>query len=47
MTTAARAAGPVAAAVYAAAVGYPGLLWTLVVLAAAGAALAYRAEGPA
>lgn len=47
MTTAARAAGPVAAAVYAAAVGYVGLLWTLVVLAAAGAALAYRAETPA
>ena len=44
MTTAARAAGPVAAAVYAAAVGYSGLLWTLVALTAAAVALAYRAE---
>jgi MFS family permease len=43
-TTAARAAGPVAAAVYAAALGYPALLWTLVALAVIAAAFAYRAE---
>jgi MFS family permease len=44
MTTAARAAGPAAAAIYAGALGYGALLWTLVVLAAAAAVLAYRAE---
>jgi MFS family permease len=44
MTTAARAGGPVAAAVLAAAVGYGALLWTLAALAALAAALAYRAE---
>jgi hypothetical protein len=40
MTTAARAIGPFAAAVYLAVVGYTALLWTLVALAL----LAYRAE---
>jgi hypothetical protein len=44
MTTAARAAGPFAAAVYAGAVGYTALLWTLAALPAAAAALAHRAE---
>jgi MFS family permease len=44
MTTAARAGGPVAAALYAAAVGYTTLLWTLAALALAAATLAYRAE---
>jgi predicted MFS family arabinose efflux permease len=44
MTTAARAAGPFAAAVYAAAVGYTALLWTLAALAIVAAALAYQAE---
>ena len=44
MTTAARAAGPFAAALYAAAVGYTTLLWTLAGLAMAAAALAHRAE---
>jgi hypothetical protein len=44
LTTGARAAGPVSAAVYAAAVGYSALLWTLVAFAAAAAALAFRAE---
>jgi predicted MFS family arabinose efflux permease len=44
MTTAARAAGPFAAAVYAAAVGYTTLLWTLAALAVAAAALAHEAE---
>ena len=43
-TTGARAAGPFAAAVYAAAVGYDALLWTLVALSIVAAALAYRAE---
>jgi predicted MFS family arabinose efflux permease len=43
MITAARAIGPVSAAVYAAAVGYTALLWTLVVLALAAVLLAYRA----
>jgi hypothetical protein len=43
MTTAARAAGPFAAAVYAATVGYTALLWTLAVLALAAALLAHRA----
>jgi MFS family permease len=42
--TAARAAGPLAAALWAGVVGYPALLWTLVGLAAAAAALAYVAE---
>ena len=44
MTTAARAGGPVAAALVAAAIGYDALLWTLVALAAAAAAFGYRAE---
>ena len=44
MTTTARAAGPVAAALYAALVGYGALLWTLAALAALAAALAFRAE---
>ena len=43
-TTGARAAGPVAAALYAARLGYTALLWTLAALAAAAAALAFRAE---
>jgi len=45
-TTGARAVGPVAAAVYAAAVGYTALLWTLAALAAVASALAFRAEEP-
>jgi MFS family permease len=44
LTTAARAVGPVAAAVYAAAFGYVALLWTLVAITALAACLAYRAE---
>jgi MFS family permease len=44
VTTVARAAAPVAAALCAAAVGYGALLWTLAALATAAAALAYRAE---
>jgi MFS family permease len=43
-TTTARAAGPVAAALYAAAVGYVALVWTLAGLAVVAALLAYRAE---
>ena len=43
-TTSARAAGPVGAAVYAAAVGYVTMLWTLAAIAAVAALLAYRAE---
>ena len=43
-TTAARAAGPVAAAIYAAAMGYGALLWTLAGVAGLAALLAYRAE---
>jgi MFS family permease len=43
-TTTARAAGPVVAAVYAAAVGYAPLLWTLAGITAVAALLAYRAE---
>ena len=43
-TTGARAAGPVGAAVFAAAVGYSAMLWTLVGLAAVAALMAYRAE---
>jgi MFS family permease len=43
-TTGARAAGPVAAAVYATAFGYEALLWTLAGVAAIAALLAYRAE---
>ncbi|HEX5619030.1 MAG TPA: MFS transporter [Solirubrobacteraceae bacterium] len=43
LTTAARAVGPVAAAVYAAAFGYVALLWTLVGITVVAAALAYRA----
>ena len=44
LTTAARAGGPVAAAVYAAAAGYDALLWTLAALAALAGVLAHRAE---
>ena len=44
LTTTARAAGPFAAAVYAATVGYTALLWTLAALALAAAVLAHRAE---
>ena len=44
MTTAARAGGPVAAAVYAAALGYDALLWSLVALGVLAAALALREE---
>jgi len=47
MTTAARAGGPVSAAIYAGLVGYSGLLWTLAALAATAAALAWRAESAA
>ena len=43
-TTGARAAGPFAAAVYAAALGYGALLWTLAALSAVAAVLAHRAE---
>lgn len=42
MTTVARAAGPVAGALYAGLVGYDALLWTLAALALAAAPLAYR-----
>jgi MFS family permease len=45
-TTGARAAGPFAAAVYAAALGYDALLWTLVALSVIAAALAYGAGSP-
>ena len=38
------AAGPVAAAVYAAAVGYGALLWSLAGISAVAAVLAYQAE---
>jgi MFS family permease len=44
MTTAARAAGPFLAAVYAAAVGYTTLLWTLSAITVMAAALAHQAE---
>jgi MFS family permease len=44
MTTAARAAGPFAAAVYAGLVGYTALLWTLSAIAVVAAVLAYQAE---
>jgi hypothetical protein len=44
MSTVARAGGPIAAAVLAAAAGYEALLWTLVAIAVLAAALAYRAE---
>lgn len=44
LTTSARAIGPVAAALWAQAVGYGALLWTLAGLAAAAVPLAYRAE---
>jgi MFS family permease len=43
-TTGARAAGPVTAAIYAGAVGYSALLWTLAGLALIAGFLAYRAE---
>ena len=43
-TTGARAAGPVAAAAYAAAVGYGAMLWTLVGIAALAGVLAWQAE---
>jgi len=44
MTTSARAGGPIAAALLAAAAGYEALLWTLAAIAALAAVLAYRAE---
>ena len=44
LTTAARAAGPFVAAIYAAAVGYSALLWTLAALALIAGALAHHAE---
>ena len=44
MTTMARAGAPVAAALFAAALGYEALLWTLGGIAALAAALAHRAE---
>jgi predicted MFS family arabinose efflux permease len=43
-TTGARAAGPVTAAVYATALGYGALLWTLVAITLVAGFLAYRAE---
>jgi MFS family permease len=43
-TTGARAAGPVTAAIYAAAFGYGALLWTLVGVSVIAGFLAYRAE---
>jgi hypothetical protein len=43
-TTGARAAGPVTAAVYATALGYGALLWTLVGITLIAGLLAYRAE---
>jgi MFS family permease len=43
-TTAARAAGPFAAALYAVGVGYVSLLWSLAAISAVAAVLAYRAE---
>jgi predicted MFS family arabinose efflux permease len=46
-TTGARAAGPVTAAVFAAAVGYGALMWTLAGVAVLAGFLAYRAERPA
>ena len=44
VTTAARAVGPIAGAAWAAAVGYPALLWTLAGLAALAVLLAVAAE---
>jgi MFS family permease len=44
VTIGARAIAPVGAAAYAAALGYPALLWTLAALASAAAVLGYRAE---
>lgn len=44
LTTAARAAGPFAAALYAGLVGYGALLWTLSALAVVAALLAYEAS---
>jgi predicted MFS family arabinose efflux permease len=44
MTTVARAGGPIAAALLAAATGYEALLWTLTGIAGLAAVLAYRAE---
>ena len=44
VTTAARAAGPLAAATLAAAVGYSATLWTLAALAAMAAVVAFLAE---
>jgi MFS family permease len=44
MTTASRAIAPVAAALYAALLGYPALLWTLTALTATAALLAWQAE---
>ena len=43
-TTGARAAGPVTAAIFAAAVGYGALMWTLAGVATVAGFLAYRAE---
>ena len=47
MSTTARAGGPIAAAVLAAAAGYEALLWTLAAIAVLAAGLAYRAEAEA
>ncbi|MBE2320896.1 MFS transporter [Solirubrobacter sp. CPCC 204708] len=47
ITTAARAAGPFAAALYVSVVGYTPLLWTLAALAVAAALLAHSAVGAA
>ena len=44
LTTAARAAAPFTAAVYAGLVGYSALLWTLAAIAVVAAWLAYGAE---
>ena len=44
MTTGARAAGPVAGAIYAVAFGYDALFWTLAGLSAVAAGLAYRSQ---
>ena len=43
---AARAAAPVTAAIYATALGYPALYWTLAAFTVAAAILGYRAERP-
>jgi len=46
VTTASRALAPVAAALYAAALGLPALFWTLALVAALAAWLAHDAERP-